>query len=81
MYQTYLMVIVIQTGRQSELVEAFEKEEDGDHDQDFLLKDMLHIWSWSSEKCYKEVKNDDHDQDSLEKDLLCIWSWSSKNDS
>ena len=25
------------------------KEKDNDHDQDFLAKDALHIWSWSSD--------------------------------
>ena len=26
------------------------EEKDDDHDQDFLSEDVLHIWSWSSEK-------------------------------
>ena len=29
---------------------CFCKGKDDDHDQDFLKKDLLHIWSWSSEK-------------------------------
>ena len=29
---------------------CFWKGKDDDHDQDFLKKDLLHIWSWSSDK-------------------------------
>ena len=29
---------------------GFCKGTDDDHDQDFLKKDLLHIWSWSSDK-------------------------------
>ena len=29
---------------------CFSKGKDDDHDQDFLKKDLLHIWSWSSDK-------------------------------
>ena len=28
---------------------CFWKGQDDDHDQDFLKKDLLHIWSWSSD--------------------------------
>ena len=29
-----------------------EKEKDDDHDQDSLKEDLLHIWSWSSDKSF-----------------------------
>ena len=28
----------------------FWKGKDDDHDQDFLKEDLLHIWSWSSDR-------------------------------
>ena len=31
---------------------CFSKGKDDDHDQDFLKKDLLHIWSWSSDKSF-----------------------------
>ena len=31
---------------------CFWKEKDDDHDQDFLKKDLLHIWSWSSDRSF-----------------------------
>ena len=30
------------------------KEKDDDHDQDSLKKDLLHIWSWSSDKSFSD---------------------------
>ena len=34
---------------------CFWKGKDDDHDQDFLKKDSLHIWSWSSDKSSSEL--------------------------
>ena len=33
---------------------CFWKGKDDDHDQDFLKKDLLHIWSWSSDKSFSK---------------------------
>ena len=34
---------------------APEEEKNDDHDQDFLTKTLLHIWSWSSENTLSET--------------------------
>ena len=34
---------------------CFWKGKDDDHDQDFLKKYLLHIWSWSSDKSSSEI--------------------------
>ena len=54
-----------------------EKDQNDDHDQDYPSKDLLHIWSWSSDHVTshgeKRDKDDDHDQDYLTKSLLHIY--------
>ena len=35
---------------------CFWKGKDDDHDQDFLKKDLLHLWSWSSDKSSSILK-------------------------
>ena len=34
---------------------GFWKGKDDDHDQDFLKKGLLHIWSWSSDKSSGQI--------------------------
>ena len=39
---------------------CFWKGKDDDHDQDFLKKDLLHIWSWSSDKSFSLLELGNH---------------------
>ena len=56
------------------------KEEDDDHDQDPLPKNLLHIWSWSSEKLLIERRiTRTMTKIPSKKTLLHIWSWSSES--
>ena len=55
-------------GFQNDSPKKSGKEKDDDYDQDLSPKDLLHIWSWSSENLLlKKDKDDDRDQDCLKK--------------
>ena len=46
-------------------------EKNNDHDHDYLKKDSLHIWSWSSENSISIRAQDI----SLETDIIAGWWW------